>query len=225
MRVLVIEDSRILRESLCTALKKSGYAVDATGDGEEGSWFAESHEYDAIILDLLLPGRDGLSILRELRERGRDAHVLILTAKDTVEDRVRGLRSGADDYMVKPFSLDELLARVETLCRRRYGRKAPVLAGGDLSMDTAAKRVWRAQREIELTPREFRILEYLALRRGEVVARKDIEEHVYGENVDPLSNVVDSAVCVLRRKLAEPGAPELIHTRRGLGYILELSGA
>ena len=224
MRVLVIEDSKILRESLRTALKKSGYAVDATGDGEEGSWFAESNDYDAVILDLMLPKRDGLSILKRLRERGRETHVLILTAKDAVEDRVRGLRAGADDYLVKPFALDELLARVSALCRRSYGKKNPHIAIGDLVIDTKARRVQRGrhvQREIELTAREFRMLEYLAMRRGEVVTRADIEAHVYGDSADLLSNAVDSAICSLRKKLAAPGQGEIIHTRRGLGYVLE----
>ena len=223
MRVLVVEDSRIVRESLCTALKKSGYAVDATGDGLEGSWFAESHDYDAIILDLMLPGRNGLAVLQRLRERGCTTHVLLLTAKDAVDDRVRGLRAGADDYVVKPFSLDELLARVAALCRRGYGRKSASVTIGDLTIDTVGKHVQRGSCKVELTAREFRMLEYLAMRHGEVVARKDIEAHAYGDSDDPLSNVVDSTICSLRKKLAVPGGADIIHTRRGLGYILDVA--
>jgi DNA-binding response OmpR family regulator len=220
MRVLVVEDSRILRESLRTALKKSGYAVDATGDGAEGLWFAEEHAYDAIVLDLMLPGRDGLSILGTLRRDGNAAQILILTAKDTVEDRVRGLKAGADDYLVKPFALAELLARVQALCRRRYAEKRPVLKIGDLEIDTAAKLARRAGHALVLTPREFRLLEYLAMRGGAVATRQEIWTHIYNDDAEPASNAVDSAICVLRRKIDSPGLAPLVHTRRGEGYFL-----
>ena len=215
MRVLLVEDSKILQRTLTTALRRSGYAVDATGDGNEGLWYAEAHAYDVIILDLMLPGLDGLTILQRLRRQDRPTQVLLLTTKDTVEDRVRGLRTGADDYLIKPFALDELLARVQALCRRHYRKKAPRLSVGDLEIDTAARTVTRRGRVIELTPREYRLLEYLASRLGEVVSRTDIWAHVYDEHTEPMSNAVDSAICILRRKL-----PGILHTRRGMGYVL-----
>src|SRR5881397_2023781 len=143
MRVLLVEDSRILQRSVGAALRRSGYAVDVTGDGNEGLWYAEQHNYDVIILDLMLPGLDGLTILQRLRRQDRATQVLVLTAKDTVEDRVRGLRTGADDYLIKPFALDELLARVQALCRRHYLKKAPRLCVEDLEIDTGARRVSR----------------------------------------------------------------------------------
>ncbi len=222
MRVLVVEDSPRLSRNIATALRRSGYAVDTAADGEEGLWLAESHEYDAMVLDIMLPKRDGLYLLRTLRARGRPIHVLLLTARDTVADRVVGLQSGADDYLVKPFALEELLARVQALCRRAYGTKQPHLAIADLAIDTSARTALRAGRPVELTAREYQLLEYLARRRGEVVSRTDIEAHIYDGQVDPMSNVVDSAVCTLRKKLANSaGAAPLIHTRRGLGYVLE----
>ena len=221
MRVLLVEDSPRLQRNIATALRRSGYAVDTAADGDEGLWLAESHDYDAIVLDLMLPKRDGLEVLRTLRARGRPAHVLLLTARDTVADRVTGLQAGADDYLVKPFALEELLARVQALCRRAYGTKEPRLAIADLEIDPAARAVRRAGQPVELTAREYQLLEYLARRRGEVVSRTDIEAHIYDGLVDPMSNVVDSAVCSLRKKIATtPAAAPLIHTRRGLGYVL-----
>jgi len=221
VRVLLVEDSVRLRRSVATALRRSGYAVDLTGDGDEGLWLAESNEYDVIVLDIMLPGLDGLSVLRRLRGAGRTTHVLLLTAKDTVDDRVRGLQTGADDYLIKPFALEELLARVQTLCRRAYGAKQPRLVIGDLEIDTIAREVCRSGEQIRLKPREYALLEYLALRQGEIVSRREIETHIYDERVDPMSNVVDSAMSVLRKRLARPGAPPLIHTRHGAGYVLK----
>src|SRR5204863_2095305 len=164
---------------------------------------------------------DGLSLLRRLRAHEKTTHVLILTAKDTVEDRVRGLQEGADDYLVKPFALEELLARVQALCRRSYQRKNPRIVVGDLQIDSAARVVTRKSKPIELTPREFMLLEYLALRRGEVVSRTEIETHIYSDSADLMSNTVDSAICLLRKKITPPGGLALIHTRRGIGYMLE----
>lgn len=221
MRILLVEDSERLRKSLCMALKKSGYVVDSAADGEEGLWQATSNPYDVIILDIMLPKKDGLTVLGELRQKGQSVHVLLLTAKDTVADRVHGLRSGADDYLVKPFALDELLARVEALCRRAYGEKDSILSVGSLEIDVLARRARRAGVAIELTPREYLLLEYLARRKGQVVSRSDIESHIYDDQVDPMSNVVDSAICAIRRKLSEHGDEALIHTRRGMGYVLE----
>ena len=217
MRILYVEDSEILQRSVRRALRNAGFAVDIASDGEEGLAAAEINAYDALVLDLMLPKLDGISLLRRLRDAGDRTHVLILTARDTVADRVEGLRQGADDYLVKPFALEELLARVEALCRRAYGEKTPALRMGPLSIDLSARRLMRDGSYIELTAREWRLLEYLAMRRGEVVPRHEIEAHIYDDLVEPMSNVVDSAVYSLRRKIG----PELIRTRRGLGYILE----
>lgn len=221
MRILLVEDSPRLQRSLGTALRKTGYAVDLAGDGEQGLWLAMSHDYDVIVLDIMLPKRDGLSVLTELRRQGKKVHVLLLTARDTVPDRVQGLQSGADDYLVKPFALEELLARVQALGRRAYGTKQPRLQVGDLEIDTLARCVRRAGQPVDLTAREYLLLEYLVRRRGQVVSRAEIEAHIYDEHVDPMSNVVDSAVCSLRKKLGAADSPALIHTRRGLGYVLE----
>jgi DNA-binding response OmpR family regulator len=204
-----------------TALRKSRYAVDVTGDGAEGLWYAESNSYDVIILDLMLPVMDGLTILDRLRKQGRPAPVLILTARDTVDDRVRGLQAGADDYLIKPFALEELLARVHALCRRRYRQPAPRLTIGDLEINTAARTAKRGRQTLELSPREYRLLEYLACRAGEVVSRTEIWEHIYDEQTEPMSNAVDSAICTLRKKLDLPGLKPLLWTRRGMGYALQ----
>ena len=220
MRVLVVDDSERLRRSIGTALRKSGYAVDTAANGEDGLHLAESTDYDVLVLDVMLPKIDGLSMLARLRPQKPAIHVLMLTAKDAVSDRVRGLQAGADDYLVKPFALEELLARVQTLCRRSYGIKDPRIVVGDLTVDTAARSVTRAGRPVSLKPREYALLEYLALRAGHVVSRSEIESHIYDDLVDPMSNVVDSAISVLRKHLAVKGAPPLIHTRHGHGYVL-----
>jgi len=225
MRVLVVEDSEHLRRSVSTALRKAGYAVDAAADGEEGLWSAESNAYDVIVLDLMLPKLDGLTFLERLRHNGRTTAVLVLTAKASVADRVQGLQTGADDYLVKPFALEEFLARVQALCRRQYHQRDPHLVVGDLEINTAACTVTRHGNAIELTPREYRLLEYLARRAGQVVSRTDIWVHIYDEQTEPLSNTVDSAICTLRKKLDFPGAAPLLVTRRGLGYVLEHSAA
>jgi DNA-binding response OmpR family regulator len=223
MRLLLIEDSRRLREQIVLALKRSGYAVDATEDGDEGLWMARTHNYDAAILDIMVPGLDGLSVLKQLRKEGNQTPVMFLTARDTIEDRVAGLRSGADDYLVKPFALDEFLARVEALCRRSYQTSTPVAQVDDLEVDTTAKSASRAGEPLDLTAREYAILEHLVLRKGHVVSRTQIEEHIYDDLVSPMSNVVDSAICALRRKIAvSADSKPLIHTRRGQGYVLEV---
>lgn len=209
-----------MARSVGKALRKTGYAVDTAEDGERGLELALTNDYDVLVLDIMLPRRDGLSLLAELRRQGKTVHVLLLTARDTVPDRVQGLQSGADDYLVKPFALEELLARVQALGRRAYGTKQPRLIIGELEIDTLARCAWRAGRTLDLTAREYRLLEYLARRRGQVASRAEIEEHIYDEQVDPMSNVVDSAVCNLRNKLGAAGESALIHTRRGHGYVL-----
>ena len=221
MRILLVEDSVRLQEAVGTGLREMGYAVDIAGDGEDGLWRAETGEYDVLVLDLMLPKLDGLSVLSRLREQGKTTHVLILTARDKVEDRVRGLQMGADDYLVKPFNFLELVARIQALARRAHGVKTPRITLGDLVIDTSACAVTRGDESVELTPREYALLEFLAFRRGQVVSRTQIEQHIYDERVEPASNVVDSAICTLRRKVDRPGAASLIQTRRGLGYILE----
>jgi DNA-binding response OmpR family regulator len=220
MRILVVEDFEPLRGSIVKGLKKAGMAVDESGHGDEGLWYARSNPYDVIILDLMLPGLDGLSVLRQLRAAGYKQHVLVLTAKDTVEDRVAGLNAGADDYLVKPFAFDELVARIRALIRRNYRAKSPTLGVGPLRIDTARQQVRIRERLLDLPAREYALLEYLALRAGEVVSRTDIWEHVYDFHSDAESNVVDVYISYLRRKLDEPGKPSLIQTVRGRGYRL-----
>jgi len=222
MKVLLVEDSARLQMSVGRALRKAGYALDVTDNGEDGLWQAEANDYDVIVLDIMLPKLDGLSLLRQLRQKGKGTHVLLLTARDTVEDRVQGLQLGADDYLVKPFALEELLARVEALCRRAYGSKQTRLVIADLEIDTVAKEVFRAGNLVRLKPREYLLLEYLARRSGEVVTRGEIEAHIYDDSVDPMSNVVESAVCSLRKKISAPNPAPLIHTRHGLGYVLKV---
>ena len=223
MRLLLVEDSERLQRSLGTGLKNAGYAIDITGNGSEGLWYAQGNDYDVIILDLMLPGLDGLSFIAELRKSGKQTHILILTAKDTTEDKVKGLRAGADDYLVKPFSFDELLARIEALARRKMGQKNPKIELGPLVLDTAAKTVSYSGQVLSLAPREYSLLEYLILHRDRVIPRQEIEEHIYDSHVEPMSNVVDSAVCSIRKKLEQHGTSALIHTRRGQGYILSAS--
>ena len=220
MRLLLVEDYLPLQKSVAKGLREAGFAVDVTGDGEEGLWYAGGNDYDVVVLDLMLPKMDGLTVLRRLRAEGRATHVLILTAKDTVADRVRGLNLGADDYLVKPFALEELLARVRALARRAYRTKNPRLEVGDLRIETATQRVWRGKEEVRLTPREYVLLEYLAMRAGEVVSRTDIWEHVYEFNSEAVSNVVDVYIGYLRKKIDRPKRHPLIHTVRGRGYVL-----
>jgi DNA-binding response OmpR family regulator len=217
MRVLFVEDSQILLRTVRRALKHAGFAVDTAADGEEGLAAAEMNDYDVLVLDIMLPKLDGLALLRRLRAAGKTTHVLLLTARDTVADRVEGLRQGADDYLVKPFALAELIERVKALCRRAYGEKSGTLRIGSLELDLSARRVLRDGTDVGLTAREWRLLEYLVLRRGQVVPRSEIEAHIYDELVEPMSNVVDTAVYNLRRKIG----PNFIRTRRGLGYVLE----
>jgi DNA-binding response OmpR family regulator len=198
MRILLVEDSKRLQRSISKGLRKEGFKVD-----------------------LMLPGLDGLSILRTMREKQRPASVLILSAKDTVDDRVEGLETGADDYLVKPFAFEELLARVRALIRRRYGVKHKIIAFDRLKIDLEKRMVSQGKKHLELPPREYAILELLALRKGTVVSRAEIEEHVYDEQKDLMSNVVDAAVSNLRKELKKIGQGSLIKTRRKAGYFIE----
>lgn len=220
MRVLVVEDYKPLANSLTQALREAGYAVDVAYEGNEGLWFAESNPYDVIVLDLMLPGLDGISILKHLRDKNNQAGVLILTARDGLSDRVSGLDYGADDYLTKPFALDELLARVRAIVRRRYQINKGVIHIADLEVDTVKRTVRRNGATIELSGREYGLIEYLALRKGHVVTRSEIWEHVYDFNADPSSNVIDVYIGYLRKKIDQNHKVKLIHTRRGLGYVL-----
>ncbi|MBN1866012.1 response regulator transcription factor [Candidatus Sumerlaeota bacterium] len=221
MKLLVVEDYEPLARSLGEGLRESGYAVDVSRDGEEGLWYAETNRYDALILDIMLPGIDGLTILRRLREKGCNTPVLLLTARTAIKDRVEGIDAGADDYLTKPFAFEELLSRVRALVRRVYQQRSPDLEVSDLKIDTVRRTVERAGKPVALTPREFAILEYLARRTGEVVSRTEIWEHVYDFRSEAASNVVDVHISSLRKKIDEGNAIPLIHTRRGEGYVLE----
>jgi DNA-binding response OmpR family regulator len=225
MRLLLVEDSQRLQRSIGAGLRRAGYALDVAGDGPTGLQLAENNPYDVIILDLMLPGLDGLSLLHRLRQGDGDAHVIILTARDTVEDRVRGLRAGADDFLTKPFAFEELLARIQALVRRRHGQRNPRLVIGPLEIDTAARQVAREGSPVPLAPREYALLEYLAARQGQVVTRTEIEEHLYDGRAELSSNAVDSAICALRRRIDVPGSASLIETRRGHGYVLGGAGS
>lgn len=222
MRLLLIEDSGHLRKPLIQAFKASGYAVDTADNGEDGLWTAQTYDFDVIILDLMLPRLDGLSVLARLREEGDQTPVLILSAKDSVEDRITGLQRGADDYLIKPFALEELLARVEVLSRRGYQNRNPLLKVADLELDTVKKKAKRLGSELDLAPKQYALLEYLMLRTGQVVSRTEIEQHIYDSNARVMSNVIDSAVSGLRKAITvDENSKPLIHTRRGHGYILE----
>ena len=223
MRVLIVEDSDPLRESLRTGLVDEGFAVDVAADGMLGLSYARNNPYDVLVLDLMLPKLDGMSVLSGLRGKQDRPHVLVLTARDRVEDRVRGLNAGADDYLVKPFAFQEFLARVHALVRRRYEERSPLVQVGELAVDVVARRATIAGNAVDLTAREYALLEYLALRKGHTVHREEIEDHIYGVNKLPSSNAVDSAVCLLRSKLGATGK-DLIRTRRGQGYVLEEPG-
>ncbi|TCL43402.1 response regulator transcription factor [Harryflintia acetispora] len=220
MRILAVEDERDLLDVTAKRLEAQGYSVDRCTDGQEALDYAESAQYDLILLDIMLPKMDGLSVLRRLRGQGNRTPVLLLTARDSIEDRVQGLDGGADDYLTKPFAFEELLARVRVLLRRGTGEAANELALGDLCMDLAAHRVTRAGKEIKLSAKEYAILEYMLLNRGVVLSRERIEEHVWNYDFEGGSNVVDVYMRYLRRKLDDPFEKKLIHTVRGSGYVI-----
>lgn len=216
MRVLVVEDEVRLLRNLSKALREEGYAVDTAETGGEGLFKAESYNYDAVVLDVMLPEMDGWEVLAKLRKT-KPTPVLMLTARDSSQDRVRGLDSGADDYLVKPFDLPELFARLRALIRRTSGQSTAVVEIGDIVLDTRARVVTRAGQAVALTGREYSILEYLALHRGEVVTRTALYEHLFDETDNTLSNLVDVHVFSIRKKLGQ----HLIQTRRGQGYCIE----
>ena len=220
MRILVVEDHPTLGRSIRTGLQDEGYTTDLATTGPDAERLIGQARYDCIVLDVMLPGKSGFSILEDMRRRNDRSPVLCLTARDGLEDRVKGLDLGADDYLVKPFEWDELLARVRALVRRAHGAASDILTIDDLEVDTRAKTVRRAGQPIPLTSREYRLLEYLARRAGSVVSRTEIWDHLYDMNDESTSNVVDVYIGYLRNKVDKPFGRKLIHTRRGLGYVL-----
>jgi two-component system copper resistance phosphate regulon response regulator CusR len=221
MRVLLVEDEARVAGFVARGLRENAYAVDVATDGDAALYQAAINDYDVLILDVMLPRRDGFTVCRELRAEGNNIPVLMLTARDTVADRIDGLDCGADDYLVKPFAFGELLARLRALLRRRGAVRPARLTVADLSLDPAAQRAWRDGREITLTAKEFALLEYLAREQGRVIGRAELSEHVWDETFDPFSNLIEVYINRLRRKIDEGHAVALIHTRRGAGYVLE----
>jgi two-component system OmpR family response regulator len=226
MRILIVEDDRKIADHLGKGLREAGYAVDQVYDGEEGLLHGLSTNYDAAILDLMLPGRDGLGILQQWRTEKVITPVLILSAKRSVDDRVRGLQAGGDDYLTKPFSFSELLARVQALIRRSTQTSEPTnLSYADLTLDLLAREVTRGGKKIELRAREYAVLEYFMRNAGRVVSKTMILEHVWDFAFDPKTNVVDVLVSRLRSKIDRDFSPKLIHTLRGFGYVLKVNEA
>jgi two-component system copper resistance phosphate regulon response regulator CusR len=222
MRILVVEDERKVAKFIRQGLEEEGHAVEVAADGVTAlELLLDAPPYDLVVLDLMLPGRDGLGVLRSLRERSIDTPVLVLTARDALPDRVRGLDTGADDYLTKPFAFEEFLARVRALLRRSAARRDPVLRVGDLTLDPATRAVARGRRRITLTTREHALLEYFMRNTGRVLTRPMIAEHVWGLDFDRESNIVDVYVGYLRRKIDGDGEPRLLHTVRGAGYTLK----
>jgi two-component system OmpR family response regulator len=225
MRVLVVEDEVRMAALLRRGLAEAGYAVDVAADGPEAVWRATEFSYDAVVLDVMLPGLDGFEVCRRLRAGGCWVPVVMLTARGDVADRVQGLDAGADDYLAKPFSFAELCARLRALIRRGAPERPAVLAAGDLRLDPAGRRAWRGQAELELSSREFALLEFLLRHAGEVVTRTMILEHVWDVAFDPASNVVDQYVAYLRRKIDQPFGVVQLETVRGAGYRLLAAGS
>lgn len=222
MRILVIEDDRKIASFVVKGLKENGFAVDHAPDGEEGLTMAQGAPYDAAVVDIMLPGRDGLSLVQELRSQKINIPVIFLSARASVDDRIKGLQSGGDDYLVKPFAFSELLARVQALIRRASKTTEPTtLTVGDLTLNLVTREVTRAGRAVDLQAREFALLDYLARNAGRLVSKTLILEHVWDYNFDPQTNVVDVLVCRLRNKIDRDFENKMIHTVRGVGYVLK----
>jgi DNA-binding response OmpR family regulator len=223
MRILVADDDRRLTSIVKRGLVEEAYAVDVAYDGEEGEYFAEVNPYDLIILDIMMPKKDGIEVCQELRAKKINTPILMLTARDAVEDRVKGLDAGADDYLVKPFAFNELLARIRALLRRNGMTKSPELKVGELVLNTLTREVWRGQKAIELTTKEYVILEYLMRHPNVVVTRRMLEEHAWDYDFDSLSNLIDVYIRRLRRKIDDKDGKSMIQTVRGAGYRLRAS--
>lgn len=220
MRILLVEDDPLLVDVVASGLRAHAFAVDVARDGDAAVYQAAINPYDVVILDITLPKRDGFAVCREVRRRGGTARILMLTARDTVEDRVAGLDFGADDYMTKPFDFVELLARIRALLRRGGDVQPSTLCVRDLELDTRGQTAKRAGRAVPLTTKEYALLEFLTRNAGRVVGRAEISDHVWDDNYDPVSNLIESYINRLRRKIDVPGTMPLIHTRRGAGYML-----
>jgi heavy metal response regulator len=225
MRILIVEDEKKVASFLRRGLEAEHHEVDVAHDGDAGLSRALEDDYDLLVLDVMLPRRSGLDVVRALRERGRRTPILMLTARAELSDKVSGLDVGADDYLTKPFEFEELLARVRALLRRGAPAGSPILRVADLTLDPATRRVERAGRPIELTPREFALLEYFLRHPGRVLSRALIAEHVWGIHFDTLTNVIDVYVNYLRRKIDADFEPKLLHTARGVGYVLKAPGS
>ena len=224
MRILVVEDERDLNLLLQKVLKKAGYTVDGCHDGEDAQLHLLGAEYDGILLDVMMPKKDGYTLVRELREQGVDTPVLFLTARDSVSDRVKGLDLGADDYLVKPFDFDELLARIRAMTRKHAGQRTNLFTAGDLTLDAAQRRVTRGGEEIALLPKEFSILEYLLRNKGKVLSREQIEDRIWNYEYSGSSNNVDGYMSRLRKKIDEGRDQKLIHTVKGIGWVIREPG-
>ena len=220
MRILVVEDERDLNLLLQKVLKRAGYTVDGCYDGEEAQLHLLCAEYDAILLDVMMPKKDGYTLIRELREQGVDTPVLFLTARDSVGDRVRGLDLGADDYLIKPFDFDELLARIRAMTRKHAGVRTNLFSAGDLVLDAQSRKVTRGGQEISLLPKEFSILEYLLRNKEKVLSREQIENRIWNYEFSGSSNNVDGYMSRLRKKIDEGREPRLIHTVKGVGWVI-----
>lgn len=220
MRVLVVEDDSRIAAFVAKGLRENSYAVDIASDGDEAIYMASINNYDLFILDINLPRRDGFEVCGEIRESGNKKPILILTARDAVDDRISGLDTGADDYLIKPFEFRELLARLRALLRRQSEVRAPKIIIADLEIDTISQNVRRGGKQIDLTTKEYALIEFLALNKGKVVGREEISEHVWDDTFDPFSNLIEVYIKRLRKKLDEGYLVQLIHTRRGSGYIL-----
>ena len=225
MRLLLAEDEHELSDALCAILKHNHYSVDPVYDGQEALDYIRHGQYDGAILDIMMPKMDGLTVLRQVRESGNGIPILLLTAKSQVDDRIRGLDMGADDYLVKPFAFDELLARVRALLRRQSEVRNPILKLDDLIMDTAGKTVHRAGKALPLTSKEYALLEYLLRHQGQTLTRSQIADHVWNFDFDYNSNIVDVYIRYLRNKVDKPFAHKLIHTVRGFGYVMRCGDA
>ncbi len=220
MRILVVEDEESLNEVIVKHLKKQGYSVDSCLDGDDASYYLDMSEYDAVLLDVMLPGKDGWEILREIREAGKDTPVMMLTARDSVEDKVKGLDEGADDYLTKPFSFDELMARIRMITRKHTGKHSNVYKFEDLTVDSGAKLVERDGEKIDLSAKEYALLELLIMNKGMVLSRDTIEEHLWDYEYEGASNMVDVYIRYLRKKIDEGHSRKLIQTVRGQGYVM-----